>query len=229
MNNYKSKILVLNITPKCNMDCKFCFGPDKGNSEITEKRGMEVIDEAVSTGVKKIVFTGGEPLLCSYVYNLLKYAKDKRLFVILHTNGLLINWEVIKRLELLVDQINLPLDGYDEKTNAKLRLPGHFKKVMKILTLLKKSPIRVIISTVVTEKNKYFISSIGHILPEFIHKWRIFQFKAKNKAKKYEKELKISDKDFAGIKKEIEKKELNFIVQFVSSNDKKFENSFYVI
>jgi len=211
------------------MDCKFCFGPDKNNGEITEQKGRDVVDKAVSNGVKKIVFTGGEPLLCSYVYNLLKYAKDKGLFVILHTNGLLLNWEVIKKLETLIDQINLPLDGYDEETNSKMRLSGHFKKIIKILNLLKKSPIRVIISTVVTSKNKYFISNVGNILPEFIYKWRIFQFKAEGKSKKFEKELRISDKEFIEIQKEIENKNLKFKIQFVSNSDKKFEDSFYII
>jgi MoaA/NifB/PqqE/SkfB family radical SAM enzyme len=211
------------------MDCQFCFGPDKGDREITEEKGKKVIDEVISSGVKKIVFTGGEPLLCSYIYSLLKYAKDKGLFVILHTNGLLLNWDIIKKLETLIDQINLPLDGYDEETNSKMRLPGHFKKIIKILTLLKKSPIRVIISTVVTSKNKYFISNISNILPEFIYKWRIFQFKAEGKSKKFEKELRISDKEFIEIKKEVESKNFKFRTQFVNNSDKKFENSFYII
>ncbi len=224
-----NKILVLNITPKCNMDCQFCFGPKKGDSGITEKQGIKIIDEAVSGGIKKIVFTGGEPLLCSFVFKLLKYAKDKGMFVILHTNGLLLNWDKIKILEKIVDQINLPLDGYDEKTNSKMRLPGHFKKIMNLLYLLKKSPIRVIISTVVTSKNKYFISSISNVLPEDIYKWRLFQFKAEGKAKRFAEELKISDEDFNKIKKEIKKQSLGFRVQFVGNKDKEFEESYYVI
>ena len=211
------------------MDCKFCFGPNKGDSEITEEMGKEVINKAVLNGVKRIVFTGGEPLLCAFIYNLLKYAKGKRLFVILHTNGLLLNWDVIKKLERLIDQINLPLDGYNEETNSKMRLPGHFKKIINLLSLLKKSPIRVIISTVVTSSNKYFISNIGNILPDYIYKWRIFQFKARGKSKKFEKELKISDEEFIEIKKEIEKKKFKFRVQFVNNSDREFEDSFYII
>ena len=227
MNN--KKILVLNITPKCNMDCQFCFGPKKGAGGITEEQGRKIIDQARLDGVKKIVFTGGEPLLCSYLLNLLKYAKEKRLFVILHTNGLLLNWDRIKILEKLIDQINLPLDGYDEKTNSGMRLPGHFKKIMKILTLLKKSSIRVIISTVVTSSNKYFVNNIGNILPEFIYKWRVFQFKAEGKAIKYEKKLKIANEEFKEIQEKVAKKKLKFKVQFVKSNDREFEDSYYVI
>lgn len=227
--NKKKKILVLNITSKCNMNCQFCFGPEKGDTGITEEKGKKVIDKAVHNGIKSVVFTGGEPLLCTYIYNLLKYAKDKDLFVILHTNGLLLNWDKIRRLENLIDQINLPLDGYNEEINSRVRLSGHFKKIMKILILLKKSSIRVIISTVATQKNKYFVSQIGNILPEFIYKWRVFQFEARGKAKRYEKELKLSNEEFGKIEKEIEKQDLKFKVQFVSSDDKEFEDSYYII
>jgi MoaA/NifB/PqqE/SkfB family radical SAM enzyme len=191
------------------MNCQFCFGPDKRDKAITEKDGKKAIDIAATSGTKKIVFTGGEPLLCSFVFNLLKYAKNKGLFVILHTNGLLLNWDKIKILEKLIDQINLPLDGYDEKTNSQMRLPGHF--------------------TVVTSKNKYFISHIGDVLPEFIYKWRVFQFKAEGKAKRFSKELTISSKEFENIKEEVEKKKLKLRVQFVGSDDREFEESYYII
>lgn len=223
------RILVLNITPKCNMNCQFCFGPEKEGEEITNTRAKKIIDEARSKGIKNIVFTGGEPLLCSYIYEILSYAKKEGLYVILHTNGLLLNWEKIQKLEKIIDQINLPLDGYDEKTNSKMRLPGHFKKIMKILDLLKNSNIRVIISTVVTARNKYFIDKVGKILPSFIYKWRIFQFSAKGKAKKFAKELAMSGEDFAKIKKEIQGKDYHFKIQFVSKDDKGFEESYYLI
>lgn len=223
------KVLVLNITPKCNMNCPFCFGPKQDDRELSKGKVKQIIDGAARKGVNNIVFTGGEPLLCSYIYDMLAYAKKLGFFVILHTNGLLLNINTIQRLEGVIDQINLPLDGYDEKTNSKMRLPGHFRKIMKILDLLKNSKIRVIISTVVTSYNKYFVVKIGEVLPSFIFKWRIFQFKAEGKAKKREEELKILDKDFKKIKKEVEKRDLRFKVQFVGSKDKEFEGSYYVI
>jgi MoaA/NifB/PqqE/SkfB family radical SAM enzyme len=136
-----------------------------------------------------------------------------------------------KALQCL-NQINLPLDGYNTKTNDAMRGRGHFKAIMAALRLLKDKKIRVIISTVVMAKNKNAVVKISKILPKWIFKWRIFQFNPQGKAATVKKEFEIGDREFEKIKKGIYrlKPELqNIKVQCVSLKDRKFWESYNTI
>ena len=208
------------------MDCDFCFGPEKGEKELSNTEIESLIDSTKAKNINKIIFTGGEPLLRKDIFDLIDYAKNKSLFTILHTNGLLLNNISINKLENNLNQINLPLDGYDKKTNDVLRVDGHFDKIFELLSLLKNSKIRTIISTVASSKNKESVIKIGGILPKYIYKWRIFQFKPEGKAKEVETEFEISDQDFNELCDKIKKNNYSFKTQCISKDDIEFENSY---
>lgn len=226
----KPKIVVWNVISKCNLRCGFCYGPKKQKRrELTTKEALEKIGEFKKQGASSLVFTGGEPLLRKDIVKLVKKAKEQELFTILHTNGFLLNKGLLDKLGKWLDQINLPLDGFDEETNALTRGKGHFKKVMNCLNLLKNRKMRVVISTVATRINKDFVVRISKILPDFLYKWRIFQFSSQGKARKVRDKYGISKKEFERIRKETEKLDLPFKVQFVANTDKKFRDSYYII
>ncbi len=228
MQKEAKKIVVWNVTDRCNMNCKFCYGPEKVEDFSTAK-GLKIIDGFKNDGAEKIVFTGGEPLLRDDLAELIKYAKKKRLYTILHTNGLLLTKEKLRLFGKYLDQINLPLDGYDEKTNSMLRRKDSFKKVMDILKDLKGNDLRIVISTVVTKLNKNCIVKIGQVLPDWVCKWRIFQFRSEGKAIDAQKKCEILDEDFRKICCEIKQQNWSFEVQYVSNNDKEFYESYCLI
>lgn len=224
-----NKILAINVTPKCNMDCAFCFGPKKSEKELSTNEIKLIIDNANRKGTKKIIFTGGEPLLRKDIFELIEYTKDLGLFTILHTNGLLLNRDNLKALERYLDQINLPLDGADEEINDDLRIRGHFNKIFEILSLLKNKKIRIIISTVVSSKNIRSVGEIGRILPEYVNKWRIFQFKPERKAGMVRREFEISDKEYEEECDKIIKNKYPFKIQCIGKNNTEFEKSYKII
>jgi len=102
------------LTYKCNRDCEFCFNknvakkPDLTNSKY-------IIDRIVESGVKKVRFTGGEPLLHKDLISSLKYAKSKGLYVMLNTNGT-INLDQAARF---IDDILISFNSTKSRINLK--------------------------------------------------------------------------------------------------------------
>jgi MoaA/NifB/PqqE/SkfB family radical SAM enzyme len=224
----KPKIVVWNVTSKCNMNCGFCFRPAR-IKEVSTEEALKKIDQFKKQEVTSLVFTGGEPLLRHDIVTLIKEAKRKNLFTILHTNGLLLRKEFVDGIENYLDQINLPLDGYNEETNSLMRMKGHFQRILDCLDLLKNRKIKVIISTVATKINKDFLVKISRIIPDFVYKWRIFQFSPQGKAAKVADKFSISEDDLEKLTRQIEKLKLSFKVQLVSDKDKKFRDSYYIV
>ncbi|MFA6296427.1 MAG: radical SAM protein [Patescibacteria group bacterium] len=225
MKNNNKKIIVWNVTSKCNLKCEFCFGPEKRIEDLNTNQARKMIDEFKMQGFEKIVFTGGEPLTRKDVLNLIEYAKELGFYTILHTNGLLLTKEKLEMIVKFLDQINLPIDGSDEKINQIMRERGVFAKVVEILEWLKEyHELKIVISTVVTKLNKNCIIKIAKILPKNIYKWRIFQFKAIGKAELFKDKYEVSDDEFKKISEDVKKLDLNFDIQFVGRNDEFYES-----
>ena len=91
------------ITTNCNLDCEFCF---KGSQEIV-KTSLEiakgVIDEIANSQVMDVVFLGGEPLMCPFLFDAIEYAKERGINVGIITNGTLFTSENVKKLKKLVN------------------------------------------------------------------------------------------------------------------------------
>jgi len=134
-----------NITNKCNLNCIYCYNRrDSVYNEMTTQEVYSLIDELATCGTKKITFIGGEPLLRDDIGQLISYAKRKRLFTCLTTNGILIDEKIdkINKLDLL------SISFCDEQKNSSSsKIPEFFDIVKKSLSYCK----RVYISLVLTK------------------------------------------------------------------------------
>ncbi len=216
----KNSIAVWNVEYQCNLKCKFCFGPAISESKcLTTAAARRNINKLSAEGYRSLVFTGGEPLLRSDIIELIKYAKQKGLYTILHTNGVLVTTNFIRQAADVLDQINLPLDGNDVKTNDAMRTNGHFNKIISLLRQLKNKDIKIIISTVATRKNLKNIPGMINIIPAWISKWRIFQFNPEGKSKKTSSEYKIDNDKFNKLIKILNTARHGYAMQFVGAKD----------
>ena len=74
----------------CNLSCSYCdtrwaCTADAPAEEMTE---TQIVDYVISTGVKRVTLTGGEPLLSPHVIDLLKaFAANPDILVEIETNG----------------------------------------------------------------------------------------------------------------------------------------------
>ncbi|MDD4012955.1 MAG: radical SAM protein [Candidatus Omnitrophica bacterium] len=155
------------VTDRCNLNCPICWGsnmPEFKARSVNEQKKM--IDVMYENGMRRMIFTGGEPLLEEHLAELLKYAKDKGVTTWLFTNGILMDDARADEIMPFVDMISLSLDGHDDATNALNRRKGHFDAVMRVLDIMvRKFPHKdVQVLTVVTNRNKGDVRKIGALL-----------------------------------------------------------------
>ena len=98
----------------------------------------------------RVMVTGGEPLLHSDFDALNDLLPDFSIRKVLFTNGLLLNKNLLGRLN--VDEIQISIDGL-EKAHDALRGKGTFKKAVRAVRLAKEQGFEVSVATMVHAKN----------------------------------------------------------------------------
>ena len=192
---YLPKLANWSITNKCNLNCSFCFR----HSEIPDpsKNVKEYILACIiQSGVKRITFTGGEPLLDLDLISLIHSCNKKGIFTSLHTNAILDKefYDAAK----LVDRVSFAIDGPDNSTNFRMRgINDYLDRVLKKVQYLKNTNVDYSIKTVVTRQNinriHEMVTIIRNIKPAF---WSIFQFRPVRNGYKNKSLFTVEDCEF---------------------------------
>ena len=169
----KPSVIHWAITSRCNLKCGFCFAFKR--KELNTNKCLKIIDKIKLLKIKKLVITGGEPLLKNKIIEILDYAKNAGFKIRLDTNGLLLP-KLIPKLN--IDAIGISLDGPDKATDKKMRQqPRHFSQVIKSLEKLRDTKMKIIIHTLVTKINYEKIPMMAQLLAKYpIFKWGILEF-----------------------------------------------------
>ncbi|MFH1849271.1 MAG: radical SAM protein [archaeon] len=118
----------LQITTRCNLDCAFCFAPER-YPDISKTGAIRIIDNIADSHVKAIRITGGEPCLREDLPEIIKYARKKGLYVILNTNA------TVKNPALgLADEILVSFHNIDEGKISLVGRSGYRASFCTILT-----------------------------------------------------------------------------------------------
>lgn len=165
------------ITDRCNYDCQFCFR-FLDRHEISFEKAQKIIDKLIAAGLKKISWAGGEPLLWPGMLDLIKYTHDREITTMLITNGELITEPMLDFFGENLDWLNLPLEGPSSAINDLMtRKAGHFERVIKILTRLKDTSVKLKINTVASAINIDALEEMVPIIKKYqVKRWKIFQF-----------------------------------------------------
>lgn len=92
--------LTFQLTRNCNYRCVYCSEPPGIRTRsLSEMKGM--IDKL--QGMRRIIFSGGEPMLYEHFWEILEYARDKFELVVLSTNASRITRESAERLKGMID------------------------------------------------------------------------------------------------------------------------------
>ena len=154
----------MNITKKCNLRCIQCFS-NSGfikDKELTTEEFYKLFDDMNKNGTFYICLGGGEPFTRADLFDILEYGKKKQLAISIVSNGLLLNKEILERLNNLdLDYLWISFEGLKEN-HEKLRGPGTFDRTIKTLELLRKyykgkTALRMSI-------NKYNISEVPDLV-----------------------------------------------------------------
>lgn len=164
---YDLRTVYFAITKRCNLSCEFCSMKSNPNVSTNDDLDIKYIKDTVipklkNINPKSIVLTGGEPVirpdiieLIELINNNLEYTK-----IILQSNGLLLNENIINELSGKIYQIEISIENIFNNNNI-------FEKMIKIFDLLKKRNIQMSFSFVVDNKNKKYIKEAMDLVVKY--------------------------------------------------------------
>tara|TARA_Y100000310_G_C20653670_1_gene800836 strand:+ start:320 stop:1426 length:1107 start_codon:yes stop_codon:yes gene_type:complete len=154
----------INLTSKCNLKCKHCFGsystPHK--NELTLNGWKKVIDNLLRHNVFFVNLSGGEITQSPFFREFILYLTRKGMHFILTTNGIFsrsIRDFIVENKEYLIG-IKISLDGPDAESHGFIRLdfkekynPKIFNITMENIFFFRDKEIPLTISTVLHKRN----------------------------------------------------------------------------
>ena len=195
------------VTSECSQDCPYCWGPQDFKHPVSTATAKKILAKIRAFGIRRVVFTGGDPLERADLGRLVRYAKLLGLQVAISTTGDRLTSMFLERYGKFIDLVSLPLDGSNESVNSKTKKKGHFRAVMKAFRLLSRHPsIDVKICTPVTKFNIGDIRNIAQIVASQAAKTRnrvfynIFQTFPRSMIPRDWGSLLVSDRDFQRIR-----------------------------
>lgn len=105
------------LTDRCNLSCDYCGRWDLYRDELSDQRMLELVDELAEAGVRRVAFTGGEPLSHRLCLALGRKCRRRGMQVSLNTNGVLVP-RYLDQLTQAVDTLTISIDGDREQHEA---------------------------------------------------------------------------------------------------------------
>ena len=153
----RKPIVVWNITRECNLKCVHCYndsGVGKKCNDATTEEAKAVLDDLADYGVPSVLFSGGEPLMRPDLFELMQYAADKGLRVVISTNGTLIKDEEAKMIkDIGVSYVGISLDGIGEINDKFRGVDGAFERAVRGIKACQAAGIRIGLRLTLTKKN----------------------------------------------------------------------------
>lgn len=127
INKYPFNEMYIGLTDVCNLNCIYCFNKDKrkertirGEKDIDFETVVSAMKQFKELGGSGIVFTGGEPTLCSNFIELCKAGSNMGLSIKFITNGTNLSKLNLHRLTEYVTDIGVSLDSIASHEIAEL-------------------------------------------------------------------------------------------------------------
>lgn len=160
VNKPKVELLVLQSTSFCNINCKYCYLPDRKSKNVMEigtviKSVSNLLEADLIGSALTILWHAGEPLTIPISYYRNAFIAIREIIpestTITHsfqTNGLLLNEEWASLINEYGLEVGVSLDGFDALHDEYRRTwnnKGTFNYVMNAIDVLKKNKIKLIL------------------------------------------------------------------------------------
>lgn len=146
-----------NTTNQCNMFCDHCYRDAgiRNEDELSTVQAKKLINEIKNAGFKIMIFSGGEPLMRSDIYELASFATGLGLRAVMGTNGSLITAEVASKMkDAGFMAAGVSLDSLDPAKNNNFRkLDNAYQLTVKGMKNLKEAGLPFQIHTTVMDWN----------------------------------------------------------------------------
>lgn len=163
-------------TSDCNLNCRYCFGPD---TNYEERSLIEIGEQLRGKGVKHFIAGGGEPLLVRELDDMLAVLKGTGAYVEVHTNATLLDKKRVSQLSKVADCVAIPLDSLERKIQLDLRGKGFektFKRIFDTAQYVNDSGMDLGWHTVFASQNAQGLPQMYEKISQHPFKyWRIYE------------------------------------------------------
>lgn len=147
--------LRISLTDRCNLRCIYCM-PEQGvlkkchEDVIRFEEVLKIIRAAVPLGIKKIRYTGGEPLILKNISSLISETSKIQQIkdIAITTNGILLYDLADELKEAGLKRVNISLDTLKEDKFSHITRGGDLNKVLKAIEKCISLGIKVKVNTV---------------------------------------------------------------------------------
>ena len=171
----------------CNYGCSFCYAPlteQRLMPRLSEEEGTSMIEDLSSSGVEKINFVGGEPMLHPHLEAWIVASKSCGLTTSIVSNGTRMTEGWLTKMRPHLDWLGLSIDASNDEMHALMGrgLKGeiasgtsrHLERSTKVWEIARRLGYGLKLNTVVTSVNSDDDMSelVGFLKP---HRWKIFK------------------------------------------------------
>ncbi|WP_290140564.1 radical SAM/SPASM domain-containing protein [uncultured Dubosiella sp.] len=156
-SNNKPELLQIELTYNCNLNCVFCYNPNR-NKKIDFQKLDKIIDRISSFNIPQVYLIGGEPSLLG-TEKLNEYIEKLSInsSVTIVTNGFI----TLKGISNKLANIAVSLHGYDAKTHERFNgVEGSYEHAIKSIQYYKSRGLNVRAVVVLSAMNYNIIGKI---------------------------------------------------------------------
>ncbi|MHC5199761.1 MAG: radical SAM protein, partial [Planctomycetota bacterium] len=164
------RLLFWESTIRCNLTCAHCRrveGDETATLDMTTDHAKKMIGQLADLGRKQdfmpiLVFSGGEPLCRSDIFELVDEAVSQNLKCALATNGTLIDSTIAQQIKTSgVERVSVSLDGATSEIHNKLRQQdGSFERALDGIERLNDCGVPFQINMTLTRHNAHQLDDI---------------------------------------------------------------------
>ncbi|MEO2120205.1 MAG: viperin family antiviral radical SAM protein [Candidatus Poseidoniia archaeon] len=171
----------------CNYSCSFCYAPlteQRLMSRLSEEAGISIIEDLSSSGVEKINFVGGEPMLHPHLEAWIVTSKSCGLTTSIVSNGTRMTENWLTKMRPHLDWLGLSIDASNDELHALMGrgLKGeissgtsrHLERSKEVWRLAQGLGYGLKLNTVVTSVNidDDMTELVSSLKP---HRWKVFR------------------------------------------------------
>ena len=194
---YNLEASLLELTLQCNMKCLHCGSSAgyKRENELTTNEWIDICRELVDLGCKRIALLGGEPFLRKDWYEIAQKIKDLDNDLIILSNGLCINKNIVDKLRKLDPlTISISIDGASPETHDNIRgVKGAYRRCQEALEHLREVNIP---TTVITTIHKNNLKELPSMLEQLLNTGTVWQLQPAAPIGRFPRDLVLSKEEF---------------------------------
>jgi MoaA/NifB/PqqE/SkfB family radical SAM enzyme len=153
----KPRLIAFEVTRRCRYECKHCrASAGMGHKyELSTQQCRKIVAAVAEFAKPILIVTGGEPMEREDIYEIMEYAHEQGLRVVMATCGYMIDAVSLKKLRKAgVSALSFSIDGASADSHDAFRQTnGAFDSIMKAAEMARKTKMPFQINTTVSTLN----------------------------------------------------------------------------